>query len=149
MAASTTSFLFPDVNVWVALSYAGHAHHLAASDWYNDRGEATRLVFCRHTQLGLLRLLTVEAVMQEDVLTQPEAWAVYDRWSRDSRVSFAEEPAGLERHFRARSRARQASPQAWADAYLAAFAEGHGLALVTFDRGFKGRVPGVLLLEGD
>jgi predicted nucleic acid-binding protein len=118
-----------------------------ASDWFADLDESTRFVFCRHTQLGLLRLLTVAAVMKEDVLTQPEAWAVYDRWSRDARVSFADEPAGLERRFRARSRARQASPQAWADAYLSAFAEELGLTLVTFDRGFKGRVPSWLLLE--
>jgi hypothetical protein len=40
--------------------------------------------------------------------------------------------------FRARSRSRQASPKAWADAYLAAFAEASQLTLVTFDRAFSG-----------
>ncbi|MEZ5420705.1 MAG: TA system VapC family ribonuclease toxin [Vicinamibacterales bacterium] len=130
----------------MALSYAAHAHHAVAADWFADLQDGTRFSFCRHTQLGLLRLLTTGAVMGDDVLTQPEAWAVYDRWLRDERVGFADEPAGLERRFRARSRAPRASPQAWADAYLSAFADEHGLTLVTFDRGFRGTVSSLLLL---
>src|SRR5713226_4632054 len=30
MPASTRLFLFPDVNVWVALTYEGHVHHRIA-----------------------------------------------------------------------------------------------------------------------
>jgi uncharacterized protein len=147
MPASTTSFLFPDVNVWVALAYGAHEHHLVASDWYELLPDDTRFTFSRHTQLGLLRLLTAEAVMQDDVLSQAEAWAVYDRWLADDRVSFADEPPQLERRFRSRSQSRQASPKAWADAYLSAFADQSGLTLVTFDRAFRGRVASLLLLE--
>ena len=57
MPGSTKSFLFPDINVWVALTYEGHVHHLVAHDWLADAGDDVRLLFCRFTQLGLLRLL--------------------------------------------------------------------------------------------
>ena len=40
MPGSTKSFLFPDINVWVALTYEGHVHHLVAHDWLADAGVA-------------------------------------------------------------------------------------------------------------
>ena len=148
MPGSTTSFLFPDINVWVALTHAGHVHHDVAGNWFASLESAARLHFCRFTQLGLLRLLTAEAVMgRDDVLTQPDAWAVYDRWLEDERVGFLEEPPGLERRFRASSRLKSASPKSWADAYLAAFASAGQLSLVTFDRAFRGRAKPLVLLE--
>jgi toxin-antitoxin system PIN domain toxin len=106
-----------------------------------------RFCFCRFTQLGLLRLLTAEAVMGDEVMNQPEAWAVYDRWLEDDRVSRMEEPPGVERRFRALSRLKQAAPKTWADAYLAAFAETSQLTLVTFDRAFRGKIKPIILLE--
>ena len=42
--------------------------------------------------------------------------------------------------------AGHASPKAWADAYLAAFADAAQLTLVTFDRGFRGKVGSLILL---
>ena len=57
MPGSTKSFLFPDINVWVALTYERHVHHLLAHDWLADASDDVRLLFCRFTQLGLLRLL--------------------------------------------------------------------------------------------
>ena len=148
MPASTTSFLFPDINVWVALTHAAHVHHGLARDWFTDLPAGARFSFCRLTQLGLLRLLTAAAVMGDDeVLSQKEAWAVYDRWIEDRRVTMVDEPPLLERRFRALTRSRQASPKAWADAYLAAFADAAQLTLVTFDRGFRGRVGSLALLS--
>ncbi len=79
MPGSTTS-LFPDINVWVALTYEGHAHHRNAATWFATLTTDVSLVFCRLTQLGLLRLLTTEAVMGDEVMTQPGAWAAYDQW---------------------------------------------------------------------
>ena len=146
MPGFTTSFLFPDINVWVALSYGAHVHHDVARDWFAELPVETRFSFCRLTQLGLLRLLTAEAVMKEDVLSQAEAWGVYDRWVEDPRVTLLDEPPALERRFRTLTRSRQASPKAWADAYLAAFADASQLTLVTFDHGFRGRVGSLLLL---
>jgi uncharacterized protein len=147
MRASTTSFLFPDINVWVALTHAAHVHHDVARDWFSDLPAGVRFCFCRLTQLGLLRLLTADAVMGDEVLSQNEAWTVYDRWLEDRRVTLIDEPPALERRFRAIARGRHASPKAWADAYLAAFADAAQLTLVTFDRGFRGKVDSLILLE--
>ena len=147
MPGFTTSFLFPDINVWVALTHGGHLHHLVARDWFDSLEADVRFCFCRFTQLGLLRLLTAEAVMGDDVMHQPEAWSVYDCWLEDDRVSFLEEPSGLERRFRALTRMKQAAPKAWADAYLSAFAETSQLTLVTFDLAFRGRAKPIILLE--
>jgi hypothetical protein len=121
-------------------------HHPVARDWFDSLPAGVRFCFCRFTQLGLLRLLTAEAVMGDEVMNQPEAWAAYDRWCGDDRVRFLEEPPDLERRFRVRTRLKHAAPKAWADAYLAAFAEASQLTLVTFDRAFRGRAKPVVLL---
>lgn len=147
MPGFTTSFLFPDINVWVALTHAGHVHHDIARDWFNTLRPDTRFHFCRFTQLGFLRLLTAEAVMGDDVMHQPEAWAVYDRWMEDARVGFLEEPPGIDRRFRSLTRLKTASPKVWTDAYLTAFADTSQLTIVTFDRGFRGKAKPLILLE--
>jgi toxin-antitoxin system PIN domain toxin len=147
MPGFTTSFLFPDVNVWVALTHSGHVHHDVARDWYASLGPNTSFHYCRFTQLGFLRLLTAEAVMGEDAMTQAEAWSVYDRWLADERVGFLEEPPGIERRFRGLTRLKSASPKAWADAYLIAFADASQATLVTFDRALRGKAKPLILLE--
>ncbi len=91
--------------------------------------------FCRVTQMGFLRLLTSPAVMGDEVLTPLNAWRRYKDLRRDWRVTFAGEPAGMEPAWIAlMGVARTAS--SWTDAYLAAFALGHGYTLASFDRGF-------------
>jgi toxin-antitoxin system PIN domain toxin len=122
MPESTRSSLFPDINVWIALSYEGHAHHAAAVRWFTTLDQDSSLIFCRFTQLGLLRLLTAEAVMGDEVMTQPEAWDAYDRWQQDDRVELMNEPSGLEPRFRTLTRRPHPAPKDWADSYLAAFA---------------------------
>ena len=146
MPGFTTSYLFPDVNVWVALTCGRHVHHLIASDWLQSLDVDVRLSFCRVTQLGFLRLLTMDAVMGDEVCTQVEAWAVYDRLLKNDNITALEEPPDLDRRFRALTRSRQASPKAWGDAYLAAFAETSQITLVTFDRAFRGKVKPLILL---
>ena len=148
MPRSSRSFLFPDVNVWIALTAEGHIHHQVAALWFSSLGEDSRLGFCRITQISLLRLLTTPAVMGADVMTQPEAWHIYDRWLDDPRVSYLEEPTGLEQAFRSHSRRGIPAPKEWADSYLLAFAAVSGLRLVTFDQGFRGRAKDLLLLKG-
>lgn len=148
MPRSTKPFLFPDINVWVALTYEGHIHHACARDWFTSLGQSGRLFFCRFTQLGLLRLLTAEAVMgRDEVMTQEDAWRAYDRWLEDERIDFLEEPAGVEAPFRALTRARHAAPKDWADSYLAAFAETSQLTLVTFDQAFRSKTKQLVLLK--
>ena len=146
MPRSTRSFLFPDINVWVALTCAGHVHHEVARDWFTDLDEEPRLFFCRFTQLGLLRLMTAEAVMGDEVMNQQEAWKAYDRWLLDDRVDFADEPPGLEVRFRAASRLRHPAPKNWADSYLVSFAQAAQLTLVTFDRAFRAKSTPLVLL---
>ena len=116
MPAYTTSFLFPDVNVWLALTHGRHVHHFVANDWLATLDGDVRLRFCRITQLGFLRLLTAEVVMGEDVLTQAEAWRACDRWFETGHVEMSEEPVGLDRVFRCLSRSRHASPKQWGEA---------------------------------
>jgi toxin-antitoxin system PIN domain toxin len=145
MPPSTTS-LFPDINVWVALTYEGHMHHAAAADWFATLSLDTAFAFCRFTQLGLLRLLTAEAVMRDEVMTQPQAWAAYDHWVRDPRVEFVDEPLEIETRFRALTRLRQPATKDWADSYLAAFATAGQLTLVTFDRGLRSKAKSVIHL---
>lgn len=130
------SSLFPDVNVWLALTHDRHRHHPVAVDWL--AGEDAVLFYCRFTQLGLLRLLTTEQVMGADVMSQRDAWGAYSRWFEDERVQFHREPETqeFETRFRELSSRRERSPKVWADAYLAAFALSAGLNFVTFDRAF-------------
>jgi uncharacterized protein len=148
MPRSSRLFLFPDINVWIALSYDRHVHHRIARRWFEGLGPTSRLFFCRFTQLGLLRLLTAEAVMGPDkAMTQAEAWRAYDQWVRDERVEYLDEPAGLEAHFRSLTRLPSAAPKDWADSYLAAFAATARLTVVTFDQAFERRARELILLR--
>jgi uncharacterized protein len=148
MTRSSRLFLFPDINVWVALTYDRHVHHSAARSWFEALDSSARLFFCRFTQLGLLRLLTAEAVMGADrAQTQREAWKTYDIWLEDERVDLLEEPVGLEATFRALTRSSHPSAKDWADSYLAAFAMESELTLVTFDRALHSKSEDILLLK--
>src|SRR4029079_19705089 len=121
MPSSTTS-LFPDINVWVALTYEGHVHHATAAAWFAQLHEGVELAFCRFTQLGLLRLLTTAAAMGDEVMTQPQAWAAYDHWLQHPRVTLVDEPPAIETRLRALTRRRHPATKDWADSFLAAFA---------------------------
>ena len=135
MKKSSSLFLFPDVNVWVALTLESHVHNPIAARWLAGLGAECHLCFCRITQMSLLRLLTTESVMGAEVMSQTEAWAVYDRWMTDTRMTFLVEPPGLEALFRGHSRGKTPTPKNWPDAYLVAFASAAKLTLVSFDRG--------------
>jgi hypothetical protein len=90
MPKSSTSFLFPDVNVWLALNYEGHVHHSVSKRWFEELDAQARLCFCRFMQLSLLRLVTTEAVMgRADVPHQSEVWRIYDHWQSDDPLSFS------------------------------------------------------------
>ena len=146
MRRSSSSFLFPDVNVWVALTLESHVHNPTAAQWLAGLDPDSYVCFCRFTQLGLLRLLTTESVMGADVMNQTEAWELYDRWMTDTRMMFLTEPDGLELVFRAYSRGKSPSPKNWADAYLIAFATAARLTLVSFDQGLRHKIHDFLLL---
>jgi uncharacterized protein len=130
----------------LALTYEGHVHHTAAAAWFVELSPDLTLSFCRFTQLGLLRILTTAAVMGDEVMTQPRAWAAYDRWLRDPRVMFVDEPPEIEARFRSLTRRRQPATKDWADSFLAAFAAPGQLTLVTFDLGLRAKAKTAILL---
>jgi toxin-antitoxin system PIN domain toxin len=148
MPKSSRLFLFPDVNVWISLTYGGHQHHSIAREWFDALETDDRVCFCRFTQLSLLRLLTTAAVMGDDeVMTQAQAWEAYDRWKQDERIAFLEEPPNLELVFRTLTRQSRPNSKNWADAYLAAFAVVSEMEFVTFDWAFRGKIEHLLILE--
>ena len=140
---NTLNFL--DANVWLALLWSRHAHSEKALQWF-ERSSEEQFFFCRFTQLTVLRLLTTETVMQEDVRSMSQAWELWDKIWADTRIAFLPEPEGLEPEFRDQSRLPSRSPKVWADAYLLSFAIVAGVRLVSFDRALRSRKADVLVL---
>jgi toxin-antitoxin system PIN domain toxin len=138
--------VFPDVNVWLALSHPRHLHHEIAVAWLEALAESTALVFCRHTQLSWFRLMTTEAAMGPDTQTQRQCWQLYDGWVEPGKAVFAYEPQDIEEEMRLRSGAEAPNPKEWADAYLAAFSSVTGMTLITFDRALAAKAKGAVLL---
>ena len=133
-----TSF-FPDLNVWLALSDEPHVHNTKAWKWLNSISSQDRLIFARYTQIGLLRLLTTSAVMNENTQTLGKAWSVYDGWLEDPRVAFHPEPRNLELAYRDVTTpiARFSASKAVGDCFLIAFAQQTSATLVTFDKALQ------------
>jgi uncharacterized protein len=82
----------------------------------------------------------------DQVLTQSQAWGVYDDCLADGRTMLLEEPATIEHRFRSFSNSKHAAPKDWADSYLAAFAVEAGVRLVTFDQALEKRSSNAVLL---
>jgi hypothetical protein len=127
-----SSLSFPDINVWLALATPEHVHASIARRWWEQ--ESGTIAFSRLTHLGLLRLMTTAAVMDDKPLTMSEAWRVYDRFYDDDRVVFIAEPPDAEKRFREKAAGRTVSPKMWADAWLLAFAQAAEGVLVTSDK---------------
>jgi len=125
-----------DANVWLALAFSDHVHHRASSAWFENIG-AREALFCRVTQMALLRHLTNQAIMGKFALSQKDAWKCYDSLCRDDRVAFLDEPPAIEDTWRQFTSSRYQHHWVWTDAYLAAFAICAGLPLSTHDRGFQ------------
>ncbi|HEX4999872.1 MAG TPA: TA system VapC family ribonuclease toxin [Terriglobia bacterium] len=126
-----------DSNVILAAVVAAHPHHDAALDWIAGFGAQDTVTLCRQTQMSLLRLLTTEAVMQDEVQTNANAASLLNQLMADPRFEFVDrEPPDFQSSWLGMAGLRSASPKLWMDAYLAAFARGHSLRFVTFDSGF-------------
>ncbi len=144
----------PDVNVWVALSFSQHPHHDCAQRYWqstierhnasqaqNAEAIAEQIHFCRHTALGMARVLLQTSAILMQPLTLADAWATYQRYRLLPEVSFVGESRdGLEFDTAIGSfiAAQQALPiRFWTDLQLASLAHLHGLRVVTFDTDFK------------
>ncbi len=125
-----------DVNLWLALTFQKHVHHLPAKSWFDQAPDAS-CFFCRLTQQGLLRLATNPKAFGADAMPMNDAWRAYDLFLSDSRVQYADEPPDLESFWRTHTQAKMFSNKVWSDAYLAAFAQAAGFELITLDKGFS------------
>jgi len=134
-----------DVNVWLANGLPDHPFHPAARRYWEHEA-APRIVFCRITCLGLLRLLTTPAAMQGTPFTVPQAWAAFRSVRVLSEVGFAPEPEGTESLLETWALAGGFGWRHWTDAYLAAFARAGGYRMVSFDGDFS-RFPGLSFLH--
>ena len=143
----TLKIFLPDVNVWLALASRRHIHSQTCSDWLDSLESGLSVAFCRVSQMGLLRLLTNEAVMRNDVLSSRDAWQAYRTILAYERIAFAPEPFALEREWQKLTSQDQPTPKVWTDAYLAAFAQASGLRLVTLDRAMLSLVSNGLVLK--
>lgn len=130
-----------DVSIWLAAAWAPHVHHSIAKAWMG--AEARTLGVCRVTQMSFLRLISNPGVVGGDARSRREAWLAFDALRSDSRVTYVEEPPGLESVWRALSARDDQIHKLWTDDYLAAFAQTAHLTLVTLDRSFIKRYPSV------
>jgi len=130
-----------DVGVWLAAVWGRHVRHPAAADWF-DR-QPGDLVFCRVTQMSLLRLLSNPAVMGGDAVDRSQVWRAFDQLWADERVLWADEPDELNAVWRAISARDDKSHKLWTDDYLAAFAQAGDFTLATLDTKLPGRYPSV------
>jgi len=130
-----------DVGVWLAAVWGRHIHHPITADWFGK--EAGDILFCRVTQMGLLRLLSNPAIMGDDAVDRSQAWRTFDQLRADERVLWADEPAELDAVWRAISARDDKSHKLWTDDYLAAFAQASDATLVTLDGKMPARYPSV------
>lgn len=131
-----------DVCVWTAALWEKHTHHVVAKRWLDGRDDE-ELIFCRVTEMAVLRLLSNPAVMRDDVVSRRHAWNIVVELQQDPRVRFLQEPAGLAPLWIAFSKRDDSSHQLWTDDYLAAFAQAAHADLVTLDRSMRARYPSV------
>jgi toxin-antitoxin system PIN domain toxin len=125
-----------DVNVWVALAISNHPNHETTRDWFDNFADGDIAYFCRITQQGLLRLICDPRIFPDLAVSNSGAWDVYSAFRRDPRVSWLDEPEGLDAAWILHARRPTSSPRIWMDAYLAAMAILHKIQFATFDRGF-------------
>jgi len=127
----------PDINVWIAMSFDQHQNYNSARAWFDGLPAESRCYFCRHTQMGFLRLSTNPRANPRQTLTLSQAWVLYDQTMLDARIGFSQEPAGLVSQWRPLTQLGTFSHKLWSDAYLAGFATAAGLQVVTYDIGFR------------
>ncbi len=127
----------PDANFWLALAWSGHVAHPVAKSWW-EADSRRQIIFCRVTEMALLRLLTNRTILRDEAKTQAGAWQIYETLRRSPRVEFLGEPPGFNQQWQNFSSRDTTATQRWSDDYLAAFARTSGLRVVTFDTGFRG-----------
>lgn len=125
-----------DLNFLLPVVVLAHPHHDKALAWYRNQA-AGKIGLCRVVQLGLIRLLGNSLIMREQALSARAAWDLTAELLADERMEFWPEPFGLDDWLPRLFRYKVPTPSLVADAYLSAFALSRGVAVVTFDSGFR------------
>lgn len=126
-----------DVNILLALADPKHRAHRKSSKWFSSLPLGTNLLICRVAQLGLIRLITSDTVMQGNALTLREAWSFFGEFISNPNVFQIDEPEGTQIEFMRCSLKFEKATKRVTDAYLAGFAIAGGFSFVTLDKGFK------------
>ena len=133
-----------DTNVWLAAVFTTHPLHQVAREAVQQATPAEPAVFCRATQLSLLRLTSTPTLLKAygaEGLTNRDALVALHALQALRQVSVREEPRGTLALWHGMSALDSASPKVWMDAYLAAFAISGGLRMLTLDQDFRNFVP--------
>ncbi|MFZ9753332.1 MAG: TA system VapC family ribonuclease toxin [Cyanobium sp.] len=126
----------PDLNVWLALIWPDHSHHLqAVHDW--EQQAADQVLFCTVTALGLVRLVCQPKLMGVAVKNAADASALLDALCQQPGVQLAEPEHNGWEVFHQLLRGGALPARLCTDAHLAALAIANGWRLVSFDRDFE------------
>ena len=125
-----------DVNVLFAMVVAGHPHHASAWKWW-QRQPDDHVGLCWLTRMAVLRLLTNAKAMGGQPASPEEALVAWDALAADPRCQWLEAEPTLEPFLRRFVTGRQASPNLWSDAWLAALAQSKGWQLTSFNSDFR------------
>ena len=129
-----------DTNVWIAAIFTTHPLHPLARDVLHGATPAAPAVFCRSTQQSFLRLASTPALLKAygaEGLTNRDALMAMGALLALPQVCFREEPPGILALWHRMASRDTAAPKVWMDAYLAAFAIGGALHMITLDRDFR------------
>jgi len=126
----------PDLNVWLALVWPDHSHHLVALKYWEHQASA-QVLFSTVTALGLVRLVCQPKLMGAAVKTPQEASALLEALCQQPGVSLAAAEQGGWEMFHHLLRQGNLPARLCTDAHLAALAMANGWRLVSFDRDFE------------
>ena len=129
-----------DVNVWLAAAFISHPAHQRAQAVLLEATPGSPALFCRATQQGFLRLVSTPAIFtayQSVEITNRDAVTALAAFQALPQVDLIDEPAGVEALWWRLAGLEEAAPKRWMDAYLAAFAIGSSLRMITLDRDFQ------------
>ena len=129
-----------DTTIWLGAVFPTHPFHSQTRQVLAAATHSVPAVFCRATQKSFLRLLSTPALLKAygaPELTNRDAVVALNALLAMPQVCEREEPPGVVVQWHRLASGDTASPKVWMDAYLAAFALGGGLRLVTLDHDFK------------
>ena len=126
-----------DANVLFPLLVDRHAANASAWRWWEQQSDGS-VGLCLLMHLAVLRLLTNRTAMNGAPIAPAAALKAWKQLADDPRCfSVDAEPVSHEARFVQLVSGREATPNLWTDAWLAALAQSLDYELATFDRGFR------------